>query len=338
MKRKISTEKISTKYLTSLICVALLLILAAPHAVEAQQQIPADCGNARWKLWKLGGERLEYYEDAWGRDVEVWCIRGVLNAHFDIRISWTVREDDRGIADGRPPNYYKVVKTVGGCYFNRGDNGGPDIVKGADKTFRTVEWTNIDPASKKVYKFSYDWSTGKLTITTTKPGGGPPNVQVVDPPESYEDLAKLLPDPVIRNCTLQSPVSPIRPSQASHAFTVIVLDTLSGRPSPLIDVTIRHSREGWLMTKMTDENGRLRLNIEPGDYKVSTRAGLAFVSFGSKERAITVTGPQGITLTLLTFGLSSSTIATLALLLVLVAATLIVLSRVRRRRTAGSVP
>lgn len=321
-------------------CLASCVILAAPYTAEAQNPIPgtADCDNAGLKFWKLGGERLEYYEDAWGRDVEVWCIRGVFNAHFDIRISWTVREDTGGIADGRPPNYYKVVKTVGGCYFDNGNNGGPDIVTGADKTFSTVGWTNIDPASKKEYKFSYDWLTGKLTITTTKPGGGPPNVQVVDPPNSYEDLAKLLPDPEIRSCTLESPTSAIRLSQTSYAFTVLVLDSLTGRPSPSINVTIRHSRQGWLVTKPTDGNGIVRLNVETGDYKVSSRAGTAFLSFGSEEQSITVTGSQGITLRLLTFGLPGGVVTAVILLLVLVAGTLTVASRMRQRTIAGSVP
>ena len=44
-------------------------------------------------------------------------------------------------------------------------------------------------------EFSYDWTTGKLTITATAPGLAPV-VRIVDPPDSYRGTAriKLLPD------------------------------------------------------------------------------------------------------------------------------------------------
>ena len=163
-----------------------------PRAASAQVTLPV-CGYAGLMVRDWGAERVRSYVDPAGRSVEVWCIRSLFTAHYVVRIGWNDREH-AGAAAGQPTAVVRQVRTMAGCYFTHGDNEGPDISEDSAHAFTKVTWTNQDAHNRATaFRFSYDWTTGKLTITATAPGLAPV-VRIVDPPDTYEALHKLLPD------------------------------------------------------------------------------------------------------------------------------------------------
>jgi hypothetical protein len=118
----------------------------------------------------------------------------MFSAHYDIRIGWNERGGSGEAATAQPPAVIRRVKTVAGCYFIKGDNEGPVILEDSAHAFTKVTWTNLNQKRKDTgYVFSFDWSTGKLTITATAAGRAPA-VRIVDPPDDFEELRRLLPD------------------------------------------------------------------------------------------------------------------------------------------------
>lgn len=177
-------------------CLAWALAIAAVSAgVRADEGRAAlaprafpNCTFAGLGVGNWGAERLASYVDAAGRGVEVWCLRGMFSAHYDLRVTWNE-------PDGAHGAMVRRVKSVAGCYFVKGENTGPDIAEDPAGVFTRVTWTNANPRDKGAgYAFSFDWTTGKLTITATASGKAPA-VRVVDPPDDYDALDRLLPEP-----------------------------------------------------------------------------------------------------------------------------------------------
>jgi hypothetical protein len=164
----------------------LVMVQAASAQVTTSNCHYAGVSAAQW-----GSRLLATYSDAAGRGVEVWCTRSMFSAHYDIRVSWSEAET----AAGHPQAVVRRVKTVAGCYFIHGDNEGPVIAEDAAHGFARVTWTNrYKNDNRYAYVFSYDWITGKLTITATVPGK-PALVRVVDPPDTFQAMHRLLPEP-----------------------------------------------------------------------------------------------------------------------------------------------
>lgn len=208
------------KYLSQWSVVIFTLVGISQYGANAQS-LGLPCDNSGYKGLLGIDSRLEYYFDPeTGRDVEVWCRRGFLGGwqHWELRISYPAEMPPSGIApvtSGEPVTepVRQEERTVGGCYFDGGDNAGPDIntAPGTGR-FTKVHWSNTDVNDTgKVYEFTYDWTTGKLTIKTTggpRLGPGGTQTTVVDPPNSWDALAKLLPDPpVVSKCTLERTTS-----------------------------------------------------------------------------------------------------------------------------------
>jgi hypothetical protein len=168
--------------------------LCAPPSVLAADTV-LHCHSAGLMLDKVGRELVEHFDDRHGRDIELWCVRGIFTAHFDLRIGW----NDRAIPGGHRS------MTIAGCFFNHGNNIGPDLSFDASGAYSKVEWTNEAPPSENVtYRFSYDYGTGMVTITATTPCHAPIS-KVVTPQENFDQLHDLLPEPPAGACPLKAP-------------------------------------------------------------------------------------------------------------------------------------
>ena len=134
----------------------LLLCHPWPNAASAQVTFPA-CRYAGLMVRDWGAERVRSYVDPAGRSVDVWCERGLVTAHYVIRIGWNERADAGGVAASGAPVVVRRVKTIAGCYFTLGDNEGPEISEDSAHAFTKVTWTNMDANNRATaFRFSFD--------------------------------------------------------------------------------------------------------------------------------------------------------------------------------------
>ncbi len=174
----------------SLLIAALLLCACANTSSTLDPPQPdlarVPCESVLPAVWDQGAELRQYHTDHHGRDVEVWCYRGVFRSHWDVRVGWDELEQQRSVHH---------TATIGGCFFDNGQSVGPWILEDADHRYTRIEWTNQDPANEhKKYRFSYDFSTGKETITGIIPGS-PPITKVVAAQPTWDQLKAQLPFP-----------------------------------------------------------------------------------------------------------------------------------------------
>jgi hypothetical protein len=176
-----------------------LALTAAGHVPEASAEVTTrlSCKGSILGFEKRGDERLVSYQDDHGHIIEVWCTRRIFDSQFDLRISKEPpAHDDDGHGDPVAPGR---LATVGGCFFDDGDNQGPIIVYDQVGAYAKVEWINMDPYHRRTYRFSYDFSTELITITATVEGC-PPASKVLAPQSSYRKLEALLPHPQSAAC------------------------------------------------------------------------------------------------------------------------------------------
>ena len=174
----------------SLLLVALLLgaCAGAPSTADPSPENLArqPCTDAALAIWAQGDELRESFSDQHGHDVEVWCHRTIVRSHWDVRVGWDALQGTRPV---------HRTATIAGCFFDFGQSTGPAITEAADHRFARVVWTNQDPANEhKKYTFSYDFGTGAVTITGTRPGA-PPITRVVAAQPTWDDLKAQLPFP-----------------------------------------------------------------------------------------------------------------------------------------------
>jgi len=178
------------------------LATAAAHGPAAAAAPPLThltCEGAILGFQQLGDHRLASYQDAHGHRIELWCTRRVFDSQFDLRVA--VAAPAHG-GDGRPdPVAPGRLATVGGCFFDNGDNQGPIFVVDPGGGYVTVAWVTQDPADRRKYRFSYDFASKLVTVTATVAGCAPVS-KVVAPQPSYRRLAKLLPHPETQSCAL----------------------------------------------------------------------------------------------------------------------------------------
>ena len=155
------------------------------------------CRGAILGAGKPGEERLEYFDDRHGPDVELWCVRGVFAAHFDLRIGWT--DQSSGVHRSR---------TIAGCFFDDGRNSGPNMTSDDAGTYARVEWINRSPPSKNTtYRFSYDYRVDKVTITVESACHAPIS-KIVAPQDNIDRLEALLPEPPRDACVSDRDLPP----------------------------------------------------------------------------------------------------------------------------------
>ena len=172
----------------SLLPLVLLSTVALWPAAAAAAHF--ECRGAILGAGKPGEERLEYFDDRHGHQVELWCIKGIFAAHFDLRIGWT--EQMSGVHRSR---------TIAGCFFDDGRNSGPDMVRDADGAYTRVEWINRSPPSKQTtYRFSYDYSADMVSIAVETPCHAPIS-KIVAPQDNIDRLEALLPEPPAGACS-----------------------------------------------------------------------------------------------------------------------------------------
>ena len=185
---------------------ALLIGLAAAlltHVPAASAAITRfSCKGAILGLQKLGDHRLASYQDGHGHRVELWCTRRIFDSQFDLRIG--VGQSARGSDDRRYPAPPARLATVGGCFFDNGENEGPIIIRGPGGAYARLEWITEDPSHRRKYRFSYDFATNLLRVTATVRGCAPVS-KVLPPPASYRKLAALLPHPETLACAAGNP-------------------------------------------------------------------------------------------------------------------------------------
>jgi hypothetical protein len=173
------------------VLVLLSIFAALPVAAEAAH---FQCRGAILGAGKPGEERLEYFGDGHGHEVELWCVRGIFSAHFDLRIGWIEQ-----------PSGVRRTRTIAGCFFDDGRNSGPDMVRDTNGAYSRVEWINRSPPSKQTtYRFSYDYSADKVSITVETPCHAPIS-KIVAPQENIDRLEALLPDPPRGACPSDPP-------------------------------------------------------------------------------------------------------------------------------------
>ncbi len=173
-----------------LVLTALCLGACAGTAstLEARQPDLArlPCQNTVAAAWQNASELRQYFTDHHGHDVEVWCYRGIVRSHWDVRVGWDELDAQRAV---------HRTATIAGCFFDDGQSTGPAIIEDADHRYIRVEWTNQDPANQhKSYRFSYDFATGKVTITGIIPGS-PPVTRVVAAQGGWDEMKAQLPFP-----------------------------------------------------------------------------------------------------------------------------------------------
>jgi len=173
--------------------------------------IRLSCKGAILGLQKLGDQRLASYRDGHGHDIELWCTRRVFDSQFDLRVAMVA---SAGSAQGRQdPAAPTPMRTVGGCFFDNGDNQGPIIAGNPDGSYARVAWITQDPTHRRTYRFNYDFATRQVTITATVSGCAPVT-KVVAPQPSYARMADALPHPESQACALGVPggLNPTAPS------------------------------------------------------------------------------------------------------------------------------
>ena len=169
-------------------------------AASAQpQMIRLSCKGAILNFERLGDERLAVYQDAHGHRIELWCTRRIFNSQFDLRIA--VAEPAHGRDASQHPVASVRLSTVGGCFFDDGNNEGPFIVRDPYGAYAKVEWMTEDLSHEKKYRFSYDFATKQVTITATVRGCAPVS-KVLAPQPTYKSLAALLPHPETEVCAV----------------------------------------------------------------------------------------------------------------------------------------
>lgn len=191
----------STLSIVSLIAAAVGI--CAP-SVAVAADIQTHCHSAGLALGAVGSERLQHYDDGHGHEIELWCVKGVFNAHYDLRIGWNERTP---APDGTVGVVHRF-RTIAGCFFNHGHNTGPDISSDAGGAFSQVVWTNESPSEGVTYRFSYDYAVGRVTVTVATPCHAPVS-KVVDPQDSFGQLDDLLPDPPGGACSSTASGTPV---------------------------------------------------------------------------------------------------------------------------------
>lgn len=184
------------------IVAALVSGLAAAfgHCPAALAQTPItrlSCKGAILGFEQLGDHRLATYQDAYGHHIELWCTRRIFDSQFDLRVA--LNAPVQTAAGKRDAAASDPLATVGGCFFDNGDNDGPIIVNAPGGAYTRVEWTTATPSHRRQYRFSYDFATDKVTITATV-RGCPAVSKIVAPQPSYKNLAALLPHPESQPC------------------------------------------------------------------------------------------------------------------------------------------
>jgi hypothetical protein len=168
----------------------LASLLALIAATPAQADVSTfQCEGAILDFGHSGARMLEHFEDGHGHDVELWCVRGVFQAHFDLRFGWH-----------DPANGTRRQMSIAGCFFNDGRNDGPNFSRDPAGAYTAVEWTNQSPPAKNVaYRFHYDVATARITVTVETPCR-PPIARVIPPQPDNDSLEDLLPDPPSAAC------------------------------------------------------------------------------------------------------------------------------------------
>ena len=173
--------------LLSIVLLSVSILAPLPAAADTAT---FQCRGAILDFSKPGQERLEYFDDGHGHAVELWCVKGIFAAHFDLRIGWTEQ-----------PSGIRRTRTIAGCFFDDGRNSGPDMVRDASGAYSRVEWINRSPPAKQAaYRFTYDNHADKVTITVETPCHAP-ITKIVAPQENIDRLEALLPDPPSGACT-----------------------------------------------------------------------------------------------------------------------------------------
>lgn len=320
-----------------LFAVALTLSVVGSAEVAKAQSVSGEaCEKTFWKVWQ-GDYRMEYYVDEFGNDVEVWCRRGFPRyQHYEVKISYLSEGvPEAAIAPFDPER--KVVqeqhRTTGGCFFDSGENGGPDIYQtpgSPKKKFSRVTWTNTDPKTKKEYKFTYDWSSKILTITTTN--GSQVTTKNVAPPESWEDLQKLLPDPAINGCTLVTPPNTLGFSDLPYTLTINTHDAITGLPVSGVDVDVINPTARWELAMSSSNEGIARFHLGRSDLIVRAKVRVLWFTITSSAIAVPLNGDQNLDLAVKTMGLPGDAINVVLVAVLIV--TLVLIWIIRKRRSA----
>ncbi|HUN41939.1 MAG TPA: hypothetical protein VMU81_16765 [Acetobacteraceae bacterium] len=189
--------------MSRLLAPALLIGLAlagpsrCPTASAAAAITRFSCQGAILGFRKLGNQRLASYQDGHGHRIEIWCTRRIFDSQFDLRIALEQSSHD---SDGpHDPPAPERLATVGGCFFDNGENDGPIIVRGPSGAYARVDWITETPSHRRKYHFSYDFTTKLLTVTAMVQGCAPVS-KIVAPQASYQKLAALLPHPETQAC------------------------------------------------------------------------------------------------------------------------------------------
>lgn len=299
-------------------------------------------GLACESAWFDGDTRMEYYEDEFGNDVEVWCIRGwfKLSQHYEVRISFKGRESvpEAPIAPFDPDRKVvpqPTIRTAGGCFFDYGENAGPDIFEtpgSPKKKFSRVTWTNTDPKTHKEHKFTYDWATNTLTITTTN-GTQVTSKSVAPPPATWDDLQKLLPDPAIHACNVTTPAAALGFRDLPYTLTVNVRDTVSGFAASRVDVQVINAAARWELIATTNREGNVQLHLGRSALVVRARMNVLGLNITSRPVTLSLNGNERVDLTLPTLGLPGDMITPAILALVLIVAAVVSVRIIRLRRS-----
>ncbi len=160
----------------ALAALALLLPLAAAAQSGPPPNTHTECNHAGLALSEIGATRQHVYTDGHGHTVELWCIRRVFTANYDLRF---IRNNQSA--------------TIAGCYFNKAQNLGPTLHLAPSGAYTSVEWLNQSLTSTGTsHHFAYNIATNQITVTTTATCR-PPVITVLPPHADFEKLERLLP-------------------------------------------------------------------------------------------------------------------------------------------------
>ncbi|MCX7378725.1 MAG: hypothetical protein NTY94_18490 [Alphaproteobacteria bacterium] len=164
--------------LRALTALALTLPLL-PTPASAQSPPPGtrtECNSAGLAVGAIGETRLQTYSDGQGRTVELWCIRGMFDSHFDLRM----------VEHGQSV-------TIAGCYFAQARNIGPTLHLAPSGAYTRVEWINESlTAAGTSYRFTYDVTARQVTVTASA-ACRPPATITLPPQPDFRHLERLLP-------------------------------------------------------------------------------------------------------------------------------------------------
>lgn len=174
---------------------AVIASCSAPASVAGTGASYPNCSSAILALGQPGDRPIDQFRDGHGHVIELWCTSGVFTSQWDLRLASTGRTDAPHTAAAGALNAPDRGLTIGGCFFDNGTNTGPAIARDPDGAFARVAWTNRSAFGEpRTYRFSYDFHTGRVTITLTSACGAPV-VKVVAPQQSYAKMDALLPHP-----------------------------------------------------------------------------------------------------------------------------------------------